>query len=96
MYAWQAALLEKRHAALLEERDAPTKPLEKALRETLVFWARYDGIDLPPLLRRADVLAFELKFLHHLRCHPWSPQGANAAALDAVRAVAWARGWVPF
>jgi hypothetical protein len=98
MYAWQAALLEKRvyQAELSEQRDASTKPLERALRETLMFWARYDGIDLPPLLRRADVEAFELEFLHHLRRHPLSPAGANAAALGAVREVAWARGWVPF
>jgi hypothetical protein len=88
VYAWQAA-------HLLAE-DAPPKKVETALRETFLFWAKFDNIDVPPLLRRADVQAFEETFRRQLQYKPRSQYGANAAALDAVRQVAWELGWVPF
>ena len=88
LYAWQAAHLLATHA--------PPKKVERALRDALLFWARFDNIPTPPLLRHADVQAFEGAFVRHLQYHPRSSHGANAAALDAVRYIAWDLGWVPF
>lgn len=88
MYAWQAARL--------LAMPAPPKKVEAALRETLLFWAAYDGIDVPPLLLRTDVEAFGGAFLRQLQYHPSNSHGANTAALNAVRHISWQLGWVPF
>jgi hypothetical protein len=76
--------------------DGPRKRTETAVRDTLLFWANFDNIVVPALLRRADVQAFKDVFLRQLQYHPRTFHGANAAALDAVRAVAFDLGWVPF
>lgn len=88
MFAWQAACL--------LAKPTPPKKVEKALRETLLFWATYDGIDVPPLLRRSDVKAFEDAFVRQMQYHRWNRHGANTAALNAIRHIAWELGWVPF
>ena len=88
-YAWQGATLLHQHA--------PRPKVERAMRRTLMFWARYDGIPVPPLVLRAHVAAFQASFVRQLRVRrPITPAGANAAALDAVRNVSCELGWVPF
>ena len=88
-YAWQAA-------HLLATR-APRKKVEKALRNTLLFWACFDNIPVPPLLRCFDVQAFEHLFWPRLQRLPRKDgHGANAAALEAVRELAVSLGWEPF
>jgi len=80
----------------LLRQDAPRPRVEKALRETLLFWANYEGIAVPPLLRRIDVQAFEDAFVRQLCFRPQSPAGANASALEAIRQTSFALGWEPF
>jgi hypothetical protein len=85
--AWQAACL--------LGRNAPRHQAERAVRETFLFWARYDRVPLPPLLKRADVQVFEDAFVGQIQWRPWTPDDVNRAARGAVHEAAETLGWVP-
>jgi hypothetical protein len=78
LYAGQAAFLLK--------SDAPRAKVEEALRETFLFWAKFDNIDVPPLLRRSDLQVFEEAFRQQLIAAV-GVQSGKAGINDAERFV---------